>query len=106
MFCFTIRDLLWLIAFVSVLMAWWVDIHRRDSFIQAAKLQVEDAEFRVDRARAKTKTVREAAEEHEKDLVFGFRLELARIDPIKRAEFEREYPKVAKLFFPDDDPAD
>jgi hypothetical protein len=90
------RDLLWLIALVAMGLGWFADLRRRDAEYQAAKLRVEDAEFRVDRARAETRYVREA--------VFGFRLEHARTNPVKRVEFEKQYPREAKIFFPEEDP--
>jgi hypothetical protein len=65
---------------------------------KAARLQVEDAELRVERARAETRTARELPEKHEKDLVFRFRLKLARVSEKKRAEFEREYPEKQSCF--------
>jgi hypothetical protein len=45
MFRFTIRDVLWLMALVAMGLGWFADNRRRDSVMQAAKLQVEDAEF-------------------------------------------------------------
>src|SRR3954465_8110447 len=99
---FTIRETLWLTAIVAFGVAWFIDARRRDLSVHAAQLRVEDAEFRVERARAETKTAKEMAEIREKNLVFAFRLQLARISPDKRAEFEREYPNEAKLFFSDE----
>lgn len=99
---FTIREILWLTAIVAFGAGWFTDARRRDLSIQAAQLRVENAEFRVERAQAETRTVKEMADIREKNLVFAFRLQLARISPDKRAEFEREYPNEAKLFFPND----
>jgi hypothetical protein len=57
MFRFTIRDVLWLMVVVAMGAAWWLDVRRRDSSIEAARLRLEEAELRADLARSETITV-------------------------------------------------
>ena len=88
MFRFTLRDMLWLVALVAMGTSWWADIRRRDSSMKSARLQVEDAEFRVDRARSETKTIREQAKQRDLQLSLRLLQEQAKNDPVIKAQFE------------------
>jgi len=69
-------------------------------------MRVEDAECRVERARAQTTTVREQAEKKEKNFAFGIWVERAKNDPEIKAQLEKAYPHVdlTPILSPDTDP--
>jgi hypothetical protein len=113
MFRFTIRDVLWLTALMAMGISWWADIRRRDSVIKSAELKVEESEFRLDRARADTNTVREQAAKRERLLSMQYLLERAKTDsvlkaqledPALRAQWAKLYPEMRGMPVASDEP--